>query len=422
MAMYETRSLNMAGIWWMPDKYEDRLMGTLTWRPNDGCLLKLVDDSYEFKWESTPEIIVGLNSDQNPVTLLGCRHAGWAGSRSMGNVSSNSHWLHVDCALVGDYFQTEEEVSLTDLYVEYAGLDEYVIPRYFDFEDERLHDGRSRAKQIIFTNPEYEMAEIDEIEVGLYVGFSLDKDLILQHKLHFSFLEDDAYRSEGANFRLVHVVIPAFLSILMGHQSFLTSLTSRINKASVNIFDEYRERMYWDGNSKFRDRLVQGTEKELALWPALLPAWVENYQAVANLCSAYVKILSDDDDGFFNINNLVHVFFGLEAYHKSKRNPSEGSLKKALKYTICQIQSYFENVDVYMKVADSIDTSAFSHARQVLVHANEGEPDYQLAFQQLIFITRCVLLMEMEYPISRCPGKTLNIGVCGSSLQIAENK
>ena len=47
MAEQVTRSLNMAGIWWLPDKYEDRMMGTLTWKPNVGCSLRLVDGSYE---------------------------------------------------------------------------------------------------------------------------------------------------------------------------------------------------------------------------------------------------------------------------------------------------------------------------------------------------------------------------------------
>ena len=75
MAEQTARSLNMAGEWWQPDKYEDRMMGTLTWKPIVGCLLRLVDDSYEFKRESSPGIIVGLNSDQDPVTLVGCRHA-----------------------------------------------------------------------------------------------------------------------------------------------------------------------------------------------------------------------------------------------------------------------------------------------------------------------------------------------------------
>ena len=406
MAEQVTRNLNMSGIWWLPDKYEERLMGTLKWRPNDGCVLKLVNDSYEFGWGDSHRLIVGLNFDQVPVTLLGCRYAGRAGSKSTGNVSSKSHWLHVDCALIGVYLETDEEVSLTDLYVGYAGLDEYVIPRYFDFEDERLHDGRYRAKQIIFTSPEYEMAKIDEIEVGLYVGLSVDKDLVPQHKLHFSFSEDDPYRSKGANLRLAHEVIPTFLSVLMGHQSFLTSLTSRINKVSVKIFDEYREQMSWDTNPRFQDRLVHGNEQTLSCWPEILPVWVENYDAIANLCSAYVKIMSDGTDGFFDVNNLVHVFFGIEAYYKAKCTLTSGSIKKALEYSICQIECYFADIERYIEEIGSIEGSKLNRARQILVHANEGNPDYALIYHQLLFITRCVLLMEMEYPVARVAGDT----------------
>ena len=145
-----------------------------------------------------------------------------------------------------------------------------------------------------------------------------------------------------------------------------------------------------------------GTRKRENISPlaAIVPAWVENYQALSKLCDAYVKIMSDETDGFFNINNLVHLFFGIEHYHKVKRSPTHGSLAKALEFTISRIGKYFHSVETFATVADSIDLSSLSHARQVLVHANEGEPDYPVVFHQLIFITRCTLLMEMNYPVA----------------------
>jgi len=75
-------------------------------------------------------------------------------------------------------------------------------------------------------------------------------------------------------------------------------------------------------------------------------------------------------------------------------------LAKALNYVICQIRSRFQNVEKYITAVESIDMNSLSHARQVLVHANEGDPDYALVYHQLIFVTRCVMLMEMEYPVS----------------------
>ena len=108
--------------------------------------------------------------------------------------------------------------------------------------------------------------------------------------------------------------------------------------------------------------------------------------------------MSDGIDGFFEINNLVHLFFGLERYYKEKRNTKRASLWRALKYTICRIDSYFENIEEYISVADSIEIKYLNDARNTLVHSNEGESDYQLVYQQLMFITRSVLLMEMAYP------------------------
>ena len=399
MAKNETRGLNMAGIWWMPNGDNDTL-GTLRWIPNVGCVLELVEDSHEFSWDESPGIVWGLNSEQDPITLVGCRYTGLGTIKSRGNATSFGHRVAATFALIGGLFENEADAALTDLYAGYAGLDEYVIEKYYDLEHTQDSEGRYRHGPITFSIPTYDMAKIGEATVGLYVGFSLDNELRLQHKLHISFPESNLYESDGENFNLIHFVLPAFLSAMMGHQNFLTSLSSPIDKAPVEIFDGYHDSMSWDGNSRFQDRLVLGKEKTLALWSTILPAWVENYHAISKLCSAYVKILSDENDGFFNRNNLVHVFFGLEQYHKAKCNLKSGSLSKALEFAISKTSNYFQNVEKYVTVAQEIDVNTVSHARQVLVHANEGEPDYPLVYQQLIFITRCVLLMEMEYPVS----------------------
>ena len=119
-----------------------------------------------------------------------------------------------------------------------------------------------------------------------------------------------------------------------------------------------------------------------------------------------MKILSDETDEFFEVNNLVHIFFGLEAYYKEKRNTKHGSLWRTLKYTICRIDSYFANIEEYISVADSIEIKCLNDARNTLVHSNEGDPDYALVYQQLIFITRCVLLIEMDYPLDNVVADT----------------
>ena len=398
MAEYETRSLHMAGIWWMPNT-DNETLGTLRWIPNVGCVLELVDDSHEFRWGESPGIVWGLNSEQDPITLLGCRYAGGGTIKSSGNAMSYGHRVAATTALVGGLFENEADAALTDLYAGFAGLDEYVMQNYFDVESEKLDDGRFRAKKVTFTSPEYELAKIGDIEVGLYVGWSANKDLIPHHKLHISFPQNDGYKSDGASHKLIQKILPAFLGAIMGHPSFLTSLTSQIDNAPVEVFDDYNPKMSWQGDPDLLDRLVLGRRRSIDLWPAILPRWVQNYQAIANLCSAYIKIMFDGRDGYFERNNLVHIFFGLEAYYKDKCNLRSGSLGKALKYTICRIRSYFQNVEEYIRVLESIDIDSLSHARQVLVHSNKGNPNYTLVYQQLLFITRCVLLMEMEYPV-----------------------
>ena len=246
MAEQVTRSLNMAGTWWLPDKYEGKMLGTLKWLPHRGCELTLVSESHKYKWDSSPGIILGLNSEQDPVTLVGCRHGGHPGIRMIGNVTSYSHGLTVNSALIGHLFENESDIVLMDLYAGFAGMDEYIIESYFDYEHTPDAEGRHRIDSVTFVPPKYERAKIGETEVGLYVGFSIANDLQLQHKLHISFPESNSYSSEGTNYELVHRILPSFLSALMEHQTFITSLDFYSDHANVEIFDGYHSRMSWD--------------------------------------------------------------------------------------------------------------------------------------------------------------------------------
>ena len=250
------------------------------------------------------------------------------------------------------------------------------------------------------------MAKIGEIEVGLSAGLSVGKEIGSQHKLQVSFPESSSYNSQGANYDLVHDILPAFLSAMMGKLSFLTSLTSWTDQGLVEIFDGRHPTMSWHDDPDYWNSLVPGRGRTIEHWPKVLPVWTKNYEAIEKLCRAYVQIIPDGSGGCLEEENLVHLFFGIESFHKARCNFKSGSLGKALEYTIGRINSYFQDVEKYVSVAKSIDLESLSHARQVLVHANEGKPDYRLVYNELIFIARSVLLMEMEYPIAHVQQET----------------
>ena len=141
MAKYMTRSLNMAGIWWMPNT-DNETLGTLRWIPNVGCVLELVEDSHKFSWGESPGIVWGLNSEQDPITLVGCRYAGGGTIKSSGNATSYGHRVAVRSALVGGLFEKEADAALTDLYAGYAGLNQYVTAQYYEIENQLDSEGK----------------------------------------------------------------------------------------------------------------------------------------------------------------------------------------------------------------------------------------------------------------------------------------
>ena len=412
----KTRELNMAGMWWVPENYDDRKMGTLRWIPLRGCLLELLDHTPEFYWGTSPQVICGWTTDKIPVTLLGCSHVhGWIRAHIGKHIGfRNNIW--VDIALIGCLYEKGSDVPLEHLCASYAGLDKYVTQRYFEIgENQELRAGPTSGP-ITLELPIFDTANTSIGNVGLIVDAILESDIRLRHRLLISFDGPSQYRKYHNHLKLVHEILPAFLGTMMGHHSFLTDLGSTIDNTAVKIFEGRDDAVIWDGNSRFRDRLVLGNSRTLELWPVIIPAWIKNYDFVEKLCHAYIRIMSETKDGFFEVNNLVHIYFGLEAYCKAKCNSGNSSLKCALDYILPRIRERFGHADLFSRALQTIDKGCISHARQVLVHSNEGDPDFSLIYRQLVLITRCILLMEMEYPLDNVEEDTQHWSLWASLL------
>ena len=365
-------------------------------------MLRLLNGSKQFDWDSYLDRILGFSSEQRAVTLIGCRHISSSFLMLSGNEESFAHTVSVESILVGGCFTSQSDVKLKNVYAGYAGLDQYVIESYYDFEGYFNSAGAIRRRSISVNIPTYNPASVDSVDIGVYVDVAPSKDLRMTHVIRFGFPEHRHYRKCNSNYDLVHTIVPSFLGVMMGHRSFVTYLRSDpAPDISLDIFDHNPDRISLNGGPRPTDQMVIGCSSSLSRWYSLIPAWVDNFSTIEKLCAAYLKIMTDGADEFLEVNNLVHLFFALESYFKEKRNTKRSSLLGALKYTICRIDNYFENIEEYISVADSIDINCLNNARNTLVHSNEGDPDYPLVYQQLIFITRSVLLMEMQYPISR---------------------
>lgn len=112
------------GIWWLPDKPEKRISGTLRFTPNEGAILELIGSFKGIKDINKmlePEIILGISSNGKKITLHKC-------SETKSNISFPgllTSSFYANEVFVGAHFQRSEDIKFRELSIRYSYLDEW---------------------------------------------------------------------------------------------------------------------------------------------------------------------------------------------------------------------------------------------------------------------------------------------------------
>jgi len=116
------------GTWWLPDKPEKRVSGTLTFTPNKEANLDLMGSFKDIKNKNKseilePEIILGVSSDGKYITLYKCLETN--STTSFPGFQTSSRFL-ANLVFEGVHFQKSEDISFKSISVHYLHLDEWV--------------------------------------------------------------------------------------------------------------------------------------------------------------------------------------------------------------------------------------------------------------------------------------------------------
>jgi hypothetical protein len=152
-----TDEFERKGIWWLPDKPERKLVGTLKYSPRDGGELELVGGFASLKelvdgvWVMAPSVILGVEQDGKKITLLHCVQKTWA---TGGGYAICSFSAQVVC--MGAHYTTPQEMVFAGLWVHYSHLDEWANQSFFTFEEE------GDLRRVTHTKPKEVLATIDD--------------------------------------------------------------------------------------------------------------------------------------------------------------------------------------------------------------------------------------------------------------------
>lgn len=122
------------GIWWLPDKPELKVSGTLTFSPDEGATLDLIGsfrDPLDFKKLSQPDIILGISANGKQITLHRCIETNISASFPLGFQTSR---FHAQMIFIGAHFQRFADIKFSSISVHYTHLDAWTNISGFNFE------------------------------------------------------------------------------------------------------------------------------------------------------------------------------------------------------------------------------------------------------------------------------------------------
>ena len=108
------------GIWWLPDKPEKQISGTLRFTPNEGGVLELMSSFKDIQVE--PEIILGVSSNGKNITLQKCFDTK-TNFNFPGFLTSS---FYANVIFIGAHFQKLEDIKFKSISIHYSHLDEWV--------------------------------------------------------------------------------------------------------------------------------------------------------------------------------------------------------------------------------------------------------------------------------------------------------
>lgn len=153
------------GIWWLPDKPEEQISGTLRFVAAEGAVLELIGsfkDLQDMNKILEPEIILGISSNGKNITLYKCFETN--STISIPGFLTSSFYVHV--VYVGVHFRKAEEIKFKNLSIHYLHLDEWTNISGFDIKY------LMEEKEVIikYKLPEPFQANIDD-ELKILINF-----------------------------------------------------------------------------------------------------------------------------------------------------------------------------------------------------------------------------------------------------------
>lgn len=109
-----------AGIWWVPNNYENYIHGILKFNSEDGAYLELMGNILDYE-ELQTDIILGKTANGKNITLYKCFYI----KKTLISSEINTSIVFANIVFEGVHFNRVEDIRFTELSCHYSNLDEW---------------------------------------------------------------------------------------------------------------------------------------------------------------------------------------------------------------------------------------------------------------------------------------------------------
>jgi len=181
--MRTMKSLEMRGMWWLPESPKNALAGWLRFDPGSGARLELIGSyrGYE-ELNSTfqPPLILGVTTDGKRVSLNRCTET--KTSLSMGGFLTST--FDAQMVLVGDHFTNQDELVFSKVGIQYDRLSEWSWLSGFKWSVTQDKATKKITKYAVeYSFPDTHEVAVGDLKIRFAPSFRTDGHLVERHDL-----------------------------------------------------------------------------------------------------------------------------------------------------------------------------------------------------------------------------------------------
>jgi hypothetical protein len=313
------------GLWWLPEKPDDQITGTLTFNPENGSVLSLIGrfgDMLSIMESLQPEIINGFTTTGKKITLLKCYEVNRSGSFP----GMQTSIIHANLLFIGANYVRKEDIKFDKVCAKLKNLDEWLgisgLEIKYDFDNHSTSINYRLPDSIDFEINDNYMAKFNFTAKNPSMSIFNKKAVIEQSaQLIIESKEQKLYDYND------------FLNVIFTFQMFLTLATFEasypleIEFYSPDVYLEFDSKKFPEPITLYYASSIKSKNKDLIPWDMLFM-----YQDISTNFQTIIKLWYNSQDKLnsilglflntfynprvFNENTFLNLAQALESYHR----------------------------------------------------------------------------------------------------------